>query len=128
MDVDLGGGAQNPSRRHTTGRRGFEAHPSKNEKQELSLFERSVTEVSERADELAKDGATLDGGEMAQMRATTVQQKREEVCAALQCAAGFHWMVEEWHDCGERKPRPEDKWVVVDIAWRGVRARAYTAV
>ena len=34
----------------------FKAHRSKTEKQELSLFERSVTEGNERADESAKDG------------------------------------------------------------------------
>ena len=35
---------------------------------------------------------------MAQIRASTVLQKREEVYAALQCAASFPWLVEEWHD------------------------------
>ena len=33
---------------------------------------------------------------MAQVRAKLVQQGREEVCAALQCAASFYCMVEEW--------------------------------
>ena len=28
---------------------------------------------------------------MAQIRTSTVQQRREEVCAALRYAAGFHW-------------------------------------
>ena len=54
------------------------AHRSKKEVQEMKLFERFVTEGNERADELAKDGAMLDGGEMAQKRASTVQQGREE--------------------------------------------------
>ena len=72
------------------------AHRPQTEKQE---------EGNERADEVARDGATLDGGEMAQMRTTTVQQKGEEVHAALQYAASFHRSVEEWHDCAELKPR-----------------------
>ena len=55
----------------------------------MSLFENFITEGNEKADEPAKDGAMLDGGGMAQIRARTVQQKREEVCAALQHSASF---------------------------------------
>ena len=51
------------------------AHRSKKEKQEMSLLKWFVTEGNERADELAKDGAMLNGGEMAQMEASTAQQK-----------------------------------------------------
>ena len=58
----------------------------------------------------------LDGGEMAQMRASTVQQKREDVHAALQHAAGSHCLVDEWRDCEELKPKPNEKWVFVDRA------------
>ena len=54
-----------------------------------------VTEGNERADELARDGAMLDGRDMAQIRASTVQQRREELHAALQSAAKFRWSVEE---------------------------------
>ena len=54
------------------------AHRSKKEVQEMKLFEGFVTEGNERADEFEKDGAMLDGGEMAQKRASTVQQGREE--------------------------------------------------
>ena len=54
------------------------AHRSKNEVQQMSLFERFVIEGSERADELAKEGAMMDGGVVAQVRASTVQQEREE--------------------------------------------------
>ena len=49
----------------------------------MTLFKRCVTEGHERADELAKDGAMMDGGDVAQIRASTVQQKREEVYAAF---------------------------------------------
>ena len=50
---------------------------------------RFVTEGNEKADELANAGAMLDEGIVAEARATTVQQEREEVCAALQYAATF---------------------------------------
>ena len=57
----------------------------------MSNFEKFVTEGNEKADELAKVGAMLDEGFMAEMRAKTVQQERErervEVHAASQCAA-----------------------------------------
>ena len=46
--------------------------------------EKFVTEGNEKADDLAKAGAMLDEGFMAQARAETTQQDREEVYAALQ--------------------------------------------
>ena len=52
-------------------------------------FEKCVTDGNEKPDELAKAGAMLDEGFMAQASAKTVQQEREEVCAALQYAALF---------------------------------------
>ena len=51
---------------------------------------------------------------MAQTRTITVQQKGEEVHAALQYAASFHRAVEEWHDCAELKPRTKEKLIFVD--------------
>ena len=44
---------------------------------------------------------------MAEVRAETIKQEREEVYFALQYAAGFHWLVEEWKDCEELKPKLE---------------------
>ena len=64
--------------------RHVKSHRSKKEKQTLSLFERLVTEGNGRADELAKDGTMLDGGEMVQRRASTVQQKRVEVVRGIE--------------------------------------------
>ena len=87
----------------------FKAHRSKKEMQKMSLFEKFITEGTEKADELAKEGARLDGGDMAQVRAITILQEREEVYAALQCAGGFHCLVEEWKDCEELIPNPEEK-------------------
>ena len=39
-----------------------------------------------------------------------MQQEREDVYAALQHAASFHCLVEEWKDCDE----PKEKWIFVD--------------
>ena len=71
------------------------AHRCKKEMQQVSLCEKFITEGSENADEPAKEGAMLDGGDMAQSSAITVQQEREEFDAALQDAAAFHCLVEE---------------------------------
>ena len=64
----------------------------------MTHFEKFVTDGNEKADELAGEGAMLDEGFMAQKRAKTAQQERVEVCAALQYAASFHRLVEEWKD------------------------------
>ena len=81
------------------------AHRTKKEKNEMSYFEKFVTEDNEKADELAKEGAMLDEGFMAEARAKTKQQGREEVCTALQYAASFHCLVEEWKDCEEAQKK-----------------------
>ena len=75
---------------------------------------RFVAEGNEKADELAKAGATLDDGFTAEARAETMQQEREEVYAALQYAASFHCLVEPWKGCEELKPEPKEKWIFVD--------------
>ena len=49
----------------------------------------------------------------------TMQQEREEVHAALQCAASFYCLVEEWKDCEELNPRPKKKWIFVEPGKRG---------
>ena len=77
-------------------------------KQSTWLFERFVMEGIERADELAKYGAVLDGAEMPQIRASTFIQKREEVYSVFHYAASFHCFVDEWHDCEELKPKPQE--------------------
>ena len=70
------------------------AHRTKKERKHMSHFDKFVTEGNETTDELAKGGALLDGGFMAEARAETMQLEREEVYAALQCAASFHCSVE----------------------------------
>ena len=53
-----------------------------------------VTEGNNKAHELARAGAMLDEGYMAEAKAKTVQQEREEEYAALQYATTFHCLVE----------------------------------
>ena len=79
--------------------------------------------VNEKADELSKEGAMWDEGFVAQARANTVQQEREEVYAALQYAASSHCLVEEWKDCEELKPQPKDKLIFVDKKMEETRHR-----
>ena len=62
-----------------------------------------------KADDLAKAGAMLDEGFIAEAGAKTMQQEREEVHAALQHAASFHCLAEEWKDCEELRPKPKEK-------------------
>ena len=111
MDQDLG-------RVTRPGRQGIlmelvnvKAHRTKKEMKNTWHFEKFVTEGHEKADDLAKEG---DEGFMAEARAKTVQQEREEVYAALQYAASFHCLVEQWKDCEELKPKPKEKWNFVD--------------
>ena len=70
---------------------------SKDEEQQMSL------------DEPATDGATMVGGEMAQIRSSTVQHRREGVYPAVQYAASFHCVLQEWHNCEELKHKPKEK-------------------
>ena len=101
------------------------AHRTEKDKKEMTQFERSfVTDGSEKADELAKAGAMLDEGFTAQTRAKTVQQGRKEVYAALQYAASFHCLVDEWKDCEELKPQPKEKWTCVDMKREESKQRA----
>ena len=83
-------------------------HRTEKDKKEMTQFEKFVTDGNEKADEFAKAGAMLDEGFIAQVRAKTVQQERE-VYTALQYAASFHCLVEEWKDYEELKPQPKEK-------------------
>ena len=72
---------------HELVKRGFlvdvehvKAHRTKKEKKNMSHFEKFVTEGNEKADELAKAGAMLDEGYMAEARAETIRQERERRC------------------------------------------------
>ena len=58
---------------------------------------------------MATAGAMLDEGFMAEAGAKTMQQEREEVSTALQYAASFHCLFEEWKYCEELRPKPMKK-------------------
>ena len=72
------------------------AHRTKNEKAKMTKFERFVTEGDEKADELANEEAMLVEGFVAEVRSDTIKQGREEVYVALQYAASFHCLPEQW--------------------------------
>ena len=59
-------------------------HRTKKDKKDMSHFEKFATEGNEKADELAKVGATLDEGFMAEAR--TVQQERRSVRSLAVCS------------------------------------------
>ena len=96
----------------------MKAHRTKKEKEKLTQFETFVTEAIEKPDELAKAGATLDEGFVAEVRADTMKQEREDVYVALQYAASFHFLVEEW-----KEPKPKEKWSFVDKRSEGMKHR-----
>ena len=60
---------------------------------------------TEAADQLAKEGADLDGGAFATVEPKTVRQGRLEVQACLRYVATCHGQMEGWHDCDEPKSR-----------------------
>ena len=55
------------------------------------------------ADELAKEGAMIDGGALAQ-----VSIAQQDVYAAPQYAVS---LVKEWKDCQELEPKPKEQWI-----------------
>ena len=91
------------------------AHRSKKAKEtKMTNIESTVTQEHGKADALAKAGAMLDEGYMAEVRAVTMKQESEEVYVALQFAASFHCSMEEWKDCEELRPKPKAKWRCVN--------------
>ena len=55
----------------------------------------------------------LDEGFLAEAKAEAMQQKREDMHAALQYAASFRCLEEQWKNCEEPRPKPKEKWVFV---------------
>ena len=88
----------------------------------MSHFMKFVTDGNEKADVLEKAGVMLDEGFMAETREDSQQEReREDMFAALQCAASLHCLVEKWKDCEELKPKPKERLIFVDKK-RGNRA------
>ena len=75
----------------------------------MTHFEKVVVGGNEKADEFAKACAMFDEGFVAEARAKTMQQEREEVYADLHYAASFHSLVDDWKDCEELSPKPKEK-------------------
>ena len=94
--------------------RHVKAHRTKEEKN-MSLFEHIPSwKGMTKPDELANDGAMQEGGNSAQIRASSVQQRRRDLYAALQYAASFHCLVEKWTYCEELKTKLRDKWIFIE--------------
>ena len=86
----------------------------------MSPFEKYVTDGNEKADELAKEGATRDEGFMARTRAKTVQQEREKRCAQpYRMQSAFTVLVE----VKNLSPKPQEKWIFVDKRREGIKHR-----
>ena len=103
------------------------AHRAKKERQEMTCSERFVAEGNERADQLARDGAMLDGGEMAQIRASTFQQHTEQPAKE---EAGGDWD-EEQRNSGNREHGPPRSrgsgcfcFLILPSSWVMVQVRA----
>ena len=90
MDQKMGSIALSGRKGHFGGSGTCKGTSHEERKERCVAFEKFITECNEKADELAKEGALLDKGFMAEARTETVQQEREEVYAALQCAASVH--------------------------------------
>ena len=63
------------------------AHRTKWQIQQMSWFEKFSTEGNEKEDEVAKEGAMMDGRDMARVRAVALQQERgESLCSIAVCS------------------------------------------
>ena len=72
----------------------------------MNLIEQHFLEGNAPADLLAKEGADLDGGALATIKAPTFRQEGMEVHASLQYATTFHCWVEKRQNCDELEPKP----------------------
>ena len=84
------------------------AHRTEKDKKEMSHFERFVTDGNEKADELAKK-VRCGMKDLWRKREQRQCSKKEKCTKALQYAASFHCLVEEWKDCEGLKPKPKGK-------------------
>ena len=100
--------------RHFGGSRACKGATHEQTKEHISQFERFVTEGNEKADELAKAGAMLDEGFMAEARAKTMAAgKRAGVCSFAVCGQ-LPLLGKTMEGCEEFKPKPKEKWIFVD--------------
>ena len=69
-----------------------------------------TTICNEKADELATEGANVDGWQLAAARASTIKQLRKEYHVSFEYAAHFHMQVEKWKDRDESVPKEKEPW------------------
>ena len=86
------------------------AHRTKKEKEKC----RSLRSLSLKATRRLMSWQKKEHCWMEGFLAETMQQEREEVYAALQYAASFHGLTEQWKECEELEPEPKEKWIFVD--------------
>ena len=86
------------------------------EKKAVTSEEKFVMKV--KADELAKDGAEVDGGAMAAAMALTIKPLRKDICASIDYAAGLNG-VRSWVEsssavrCGKRSKTEKTRGTVM---------------
>ena len=83
------------------------AHRTKKEKEEMTHVEMRQMTWQKQEQCWTKDSWLKQGQK-------TMQQEREEEFLALQYAATFCCLVEEWTDCEELRPEPKEKWVFME--------------
>ena len=52
-----------------------------------------------------------------------MKQEREEVHVALQYAASFHCLEEEWKNGEELRPKPKEKWSLIETKSENIKHR-----
>ena len=79
----------------------------------MSLFENFITEGNEEADEPKKEGAMMDRRSNGASQRSPAEKGGG---ARKHCnyAASMHCLVEEWQDCAELQPKPNERWTSVD--------------
>ena len=90
-----------------------QAHRTEQEKEAMTAEGTSVVDGNEKADELPKDGADVDGSALAAAKFLTINQCRKDMSASAACAAHFHVHVEEWKDRDDTVPNEEQTWQFV---------------
>ena len=73
------------------------AHRTEKDKKEMSHMEKLITDGNEKGTSWQRQEQcrTKDSWRKREQRQSS---KREEVCAALQCAASFHCLIQKWKD------------------------------
>ena len=92
----------------------FKAHRTKKEKKEMSHLRSLSLKAKRRRMTWQKQEQCWTKGLWRKQEQRLRQQEREEVYAALQYAASFHCLMDEWKDCEELKPKTKGKWIFVD--------------